>query len=121
MIANRIGRLELLFWCGAPILVGSIVLAMTGTTDIRVDGSALHGLFLVVILVASVVILKAAVSRLHDLGWPGWGVVLAFVPLVDIVVFLVLFIVPGQKKPNAYGGPPIFLERWRKSQQPANF
>jgi uncharacterized membrane protein YhaH (DUF805 family) len=120
MMSSRIGRLELLFWCGTPIVVGSIALAMAGTTDIRVDGSPLHGLFLMVILVCSVVILKAAVSRLHDLGWPGWSVGLAFIPLVDIVLFLVLFIVSGQKKSNAYGEPPMFLERWRKSKQPAN-
>lgn len=38
-----------------------------------------RSLFGPVVLFASVVILKAAVSRLHDLGWTGWVVLLAFV------------------------------------------
>jgi hypothetical protein len=36
-----------------------------------------------------------------------------FVPLVDIVLFLALFIMPGQHKSNAYGERPMFLERCR--------
>ena len=126
MMSDRIARLELLFWCGAPIIVGSLVFTIVALgvggvdVDIQSGGPQLHNLLAPVALLASIVILKAAVSRLHDLGWPGWVVLLAFVPLVDIVFFLVLLTVPGQKKTNAYGEPPIFLERWRKSKQFAN-
>jgi uncharacterized membrane protein YhaH (DUF805 family) len=118
MMANRIGRLEFLFWCGAPIVAGSIVLdivaAAVGAPDVRAGGAPLHGLFAVVVLAASVVILKAEISRLHDLGWPGWTVLLAFIPLVNTVVFLLLLLAPGQKKNNPYGHPPLFLQRVRK-------
>ena len=119
MMSSRIGRLEFLFWCAAPIVVGSIALAIFGGANARVDGSPLHGLFLVVILVASVTILKAGVSRFHDLGWPGWVVVLTFVPLADIVMFLILLFMPGQKMSNAYGEPSRFFQRWRKPNQEA--
>jgi uncharacterized membrane protein YhaH (DUF805 family) len=118
MMANRIGRLEFLFWCGAPIIAGSIVLdivaAAVGAPDVRAGGASLHGLFAVVVLAASVVILRAEVSRLHDLGCPGWTVLLAFVPLVNTIVFLLLLLAPGQKRNNPYGQPPIFLRRLRK-------
>jgi uncharacterized membrane protein YhaH (DUF805 family) len=126
MMSNRIARLELLFWCGAPIIVGSLVLTIVALSvgavdvDIQSGDPKLRSLLAPVALLASIVILKAAVSRLHDLGWPGWVVLLAFVPLVDILFFLALLTVPGQKKTNAYGAPPMFLERWRKSKQPAN-
>jgi uncharacterized membrane protein YhaH (DUF805 family) len=116
-MSNRIARLEFLLWCSAPVIVGSLVFTIVALSvgaidvDVHSGGPKLRGLLAPVALLASVVILKAAVSRLHDLGWPEWGVVLAFVPLVDIVFFLVLLIVPGQKKSNAYGKPPMFLTR----------
>ena len=118
MMANRIGRLEFVFWCGAPIVAGSIVLDIVagavGASEVRAGGAPLHGLFAIVVLAASIVILKAEVSRLHDLGWPGWTVLLAFVPLVSILVFLALLLAPGQKTNNPYGDPPMFLEQFRK-------
>jgi uncharacterized membrane protein YhaH (DUF805 family) len=118
MMANRIGRLEFVFWCGAPIVAGSIVLdivaAAVGAPNVPTVGAPLHGLFAIVVLAASIVILKAEISRLHDLGWPGWTVLLAFIPLVSIVVFLLLFLAPGQKTNNPYGVPPLFLQRFRK-------
>jgi uncharacterized membrane protein YhaH (DUF805 family) len=54
------------------------------------------------------------VSRFHDIGWSGWAVLLMFVPLVGAVAFLLLLVVPGQKRPNLHGEPPIFLQRFRK-------
>jgi uncharacterized membrane protein YhaH (DUF805 family) len=117
MISDRIGTIELLFWCGAPIIVGSMVLSIValvvGATDIDGAGSRLHGLFALVLIAAAIVILKAEVSRFHDLGWSRWAVLLAFVPIVDIVVFLFLVLVPGQKAQNRYGEPPMFLQRVR--------
>ena len=126
MMSNRIGRLEFLFWCSAPVIVGSVVFAIVALSVGAIDANTPTGdpkfrsLLAPVALFAAIVILKAAVSRLHDLGWAGWVVVLAFIPLVDIVLFLVLFIAPGQKTCNAYGEPPMFLGRWRKSKQVAN-
>jgi uncharacterized membrane protein YhaH (DUF805 family) len=117
LISNRIGRIEFLFWCGAPIIVGSTVLSIVafvgGVTDITAPGSPLHGLFGLMVLAAAIVILRAEVSRFHDLGWTGWAALLAFVPIVDIFVFLLLLVVPGQKAQNAYGDPPMFFQRVR--------
>jgi uncharacterized membrane protein YhaH (DUF805 family) len=122
-MSNRIGRLEFLFWCSVPIIAGSIVFTIVGLSVGAIDVTTssedpkFRSLLAPVVLIVSIVILRAAVSRLHDLGFAGWLVVLAFVPLVGIVLFLVLFILPGKKLCNAYGEPPIFLGQWRKAKQ----
>jgi uncharacterized membrane protein YhaH (DUF805 family) len=123
MISSRIGRLEFLFWCSAPIVLGSIVMTIAafgvGAIDIRA-GAVPKGFIAPAVLVASVVILKAEISRFHDLGWSGWAALLAFVPLVGVVTFLFLILAPGQKTTNAYGEPSTFLEWLRKSSRVAN-
>ncbi|HEV3208811.1 MAG TPA: DUF805 domain-containing protein [Chthoniobacterales bacterium] len=118
MISSRIGRLEYLFWCGAPVVVGSIVLMIvalvSGSTDVSLVGTPVQRPLGLVVLACSVAILRAGVTRLHDVGWSGWGVLLLLVPLVDIFAFLLLLLVPGQKTRNVFGDPPIFLQRPRR-------
>jgi len=43
------------------------------------------------------------VKRLHDLGRPGIIALSLFVPVVSIVAFLALCLMPGQAGPNQYG------------------
>jgi uncharacterized membrane protein YhaH (DUF805 family) len=43
------------------------------------------------------------VKRLHDLGRPGLEAAWLFVPIISIIVFVALCIVPGQPGPNRYG------------------
>ena len=122
-MSNRIGRLEFLFWCSVSTIVGSIVFSIVALSVGAVDASTSSGdpkfrsLLAPVVLLVSIVALRAAVARLHDIGLAGWTVVLAFVPLVGVILFLVLFILPGQKVCSAYGEPPVFLGRWRKSKR----
>jgi uncharacterized membrane protein YhaH (DUF805 family) len=66
-------------------------------------------------ILASVLILKAVVSRYHDIGWSGWFVLLMFVPLVDILALIFLLVMRGQKGPNVYGERPRFLGGLRRS------
>jgi len=116
-MANRIGRLELLFWYVASILGAGIVfgiVAIRTNTPIEPGQTPHHWLQALALIAASVVMLKAQVSRFHDIGWSGWAVLLTFVPLVNLVAFLLLLIAPGQKRPNRYGEPTIFLQRLRK-------
>jgi uncharacterized membrane protein YhaH (DUF805 family) len=44
-----------------------------------------------------------AVKRLHDIDKPGILALLLFVPIVQIIAFLVLCLFPGQPGPNRYG------------------
>lgn len=100
-----------------PLVVGSLVLSIVSLViggpekvDVR---SAPRGLFGLMILVTSIVILRAEVSRFHDLGWSGWNVLLGLVAIVDMVVLLFLLLAPGQKAANSYGEPTNFLRRVR--------
>jgi uncharacterized membrane protein YhaH (DUF805 family) len=91
---------------------------LNGSTDGNYIGTPLQRPLGFIVLVCSVTILRAGVSRLHDLGWSGWAVLLLLVPLVGIVAFLLLLLVPGQRNRNAFGAPPTFLQRirgWRGS------
>lgn len=94
-------------------LVLSIVSLVIGGPDIIDVRSPARGLFGLMILVTSITILRAEVSRFHDLGWSGWAVLLAFVPIVNMVVLLFLGLAPGQKAANSYGEPTNFLRRVR--------
>ena len=115
-MGNRIGRLELLFWFVASILGSGILLAIVSIlTNTAIEpGRAYFLSQALCVMAAAVVILKAVVSRFHDIGWRSWAVLLMFVPLVGVVAFLLLAVVPGEKRPNHYGEPPIFLRRFRK-------
>jgi uncharacterized membrane protein YhaH (DUF805 family) len=66
------------------------------------------------LIFATVVLLRAMVSRFHDIGWSGWFVLLMFVPLLGILALLFLLVMPGQKEPNAYG-EQMFIRRIRRS------
>jgi uncharacterized membrane protein YhaH (DUF805 family) len=115
-MSNRIGRLEFIFWFAASILSFGILLGIVATlTNTAIDVGRTHPMSQALcVILAAVVILRAAVSRFHDLGWPGWAVLLMFVPLVDIIALLLLLLMPGQKRPNRYGVSSIFLQRFRK-------
>jgi uncharacterized membrane protein YhaH (DUF805 family) len=80
-MSNRIGRLEFFFWCCVSLVVGSLVLSIVslviGGPDIVDVRPPARGLFGLMILVISMVILRAEVSRFHDLGWSGWNVLFA--------------------------------------------
>ena len=84
VMSNRIGRLEFLFWCCIPLIVGSIVFSIVALSVGAIDANTPAGdpkfrsLLAPVALIVSIVALRAAVSRLHDLGLVGWAVVLAF-------------------------------------------
>jgi uncharacterized membrane protein YhaH (DUF805 family) len=114
-MSNRIGRLELLFWFVSSILGGGVLLATVASLTRTAIEFGTHPLSQALCIIAvAVVILRAAISRFHDIGWSGWAVLLMFVPLVGVVAFLLLLVVPGQKRSNLYGEPPIFLQRFRK-------
>jgi uncharacterized membrane protein YhaH (DUF805 family) len=114
-MSNRIGRLELLFWFVSSILAAGILLAIVASLTRTAIEFGTHPLSQALCLIAAaVIILRAVVSRFHDIGWSSWAVLLMFVPLVGVAAFLLLLIVLGQKRPNLYGGPPIFLQRFRK-------
>lgn len=57
------------------------------------------------IIITSVI---ASVRRAHDVGWPGWIVVLVviFMPIAYALVSILLLCKKGDPHPNKYGDPP---------------
>lgn len=110
---GRSGRLAylgftLLAWV---VLIGGIVIfaAVSGDGDIEGDLESMTGPQMTVtclLLVAFVWIsLAAAIRRCHDLGWSGWWVLLAMVPLASFIQGLWLLCAPGDEGENEYGAP----------------
>lgn len=97
-MSNRIGRLGLLFWFVSSILAGGFLLAIVASLTRTAIEFGTHPLPQALCIIAvAVVILRAAVSRFHDIGWSGWAVLLMFVPLVGVVAFLLLFVFAREK------------------------
>ena len=121
-MANRIGRLELLFWFAAAVLGCGIMIGIVSdltNTPLEPGRTRYPWSQALWFVAASIVMLKAILSRLDDIGWSGWAVLLMFVPLVNLVALLLLVVVPGQKQPNPYSEPPIFFQRMRKLVAPS--
>lgn len=116
-MANRIGRLELLFWYIASVIGAGIMLDIVATLTKTTVGSYPYPLLQAIFLIAaSIVALKAVLSRFHDIGWSGRALIIMFVPLVNVLALLFLLVAPGQKSANSYGEPSIFLQRLRRAK-----
>ncbi len=117
MMANRIGRRELLFWYIASVAacgIGLATVAILTNTEIELGRTRYPWSQGLVLIAASLIILRAQVSRFHDIGWSGRAVLLMFVPLINLLTLLLLLFWPGEKRPNEYGDPPLFLLRLRR-------
>lgn len=96
-MGTRLGRRA--FWCQSG---GSAIVGLCGVVTLSVTPAISFG----VLTVALVVLITAALRRLHDMGhgvtslFLGGGLtfLLPFLPLV-------LFVWPGQRLPNRYGPP----------------
>jgi uncharacterized membrane protein YhaH (DUF805 family) len=50
--------------------------------------------------------LAVAVRRLHDVDRSGWWFLLAFIPLIGIIVLIVWWATEGTRGPNRFGSDP---------------
>ena len=57
-------------------------------------------------IAAMIVGVQISVKRLHDIGWSGWLLLIALVPLVGSIFQIITFVMPGTKGSNLYGPPP---------------
>ncbi len=51
-------------------------------------------------------VVVAGIRRLHDLNRSGWYLLLAFVPLVNVVMILYLIFAPGKAEGNRWPANP---------------
>ena len=59
-----------------------------------------------VILVFFVFAIIQEMKRLHDMNSSGWGIIFGFIPLVNIIYYLLLILNDGTVGPNKYGEDP---------------
>ncbi|SFZ98592.1 Integral membrane protein [hydrothermal vent metagenome] len=77
---------------------------MLGATPDQVgQGGFLQIIFALALLVPSIAI---AIRRLHDIGKSGWWYLIAFIPVIGILVLLYFFVQDSQPEANQYGYNP---------------
>jgi uncharacterized membrane protein YhaH (DUF805 family) len=102
-VSGRIGRLRYLAYLTIASIAMYALLAIAGAIGAVGNSSvvmfALMGLIYIPFIVLSFMLL---IQRSHDMGWSGWTVLLALIPLVGLIwVFKA-----GTPRANDYGAPP---------------
>ncbi|UOM33188.1 DUF805 domain-containing protein [Acuticoccus sp. I52.16.1] len=78
------------------------------------EGETIHvrygqlGVVIMVLELAALMWVQVAlvVKRLHDRGITGWASLLLAIPVVSLVGFFIIGVVPGERGPNIYGPGP---------------
>ena len=107
---GRAGRLAYLgfSFLAWVVLIGGIGVfsAFNGETDFE-DASGPEVAIMCLLCVAFVwIALAASVRRCHDLGWSGWWVLLALIPIAAFAQGIWLLFAPGEEGENDYGPQP---------------
>jgi len=93
-------------------LVYRLVLAEAGRhpdqLGLLLEATTQAGRFWAAVLWLSILVsvwahLALSVKRLHDMGKPGILSVTLFIPVVSIIVFFIICVLPGNPGPNRYG------------------
>lgn len=95
------------WWFFLFILVSSIVLTsldgLLGTRGLLWGLGLLQIAFNLAILVPA---LAVGARRLHDIGKPGWWLLVGIIPIIGGLVLVYFFVQRGAPGPNEYGPPP---------------
>ena len=75
------------------------ILGLTTEGSIGLLGSV-YGL---VVLLPTIAV---SVRRLHDTGRSGWWLLIAFIPLIGVIVLIIFFVQDSQPGANQYGPNP---------------
>ncbi len=104
-VNGRIGRMRYVAW--SMVYTLALLPVMLVCALAFKISPWLGGLLGIVALIAAMVIgIQISVKRLHDIGWSGWLLLIALVPLVGSIFQIITFVMPGTKGSNLYGPPP---------------
>ncbi len=95
-IDGRFSRSQFAFFYFIPIITTYILYAIAGVLEIFLVIAVPWSLFQIY------VVINAGVRRLHDLNRSGWYLLLAFIPLVNVVMILYLLFAPGKVEGNRW-------------------
>ena len=93
--SGRANREEFWLYILAVLIINIILSAVGSMIKINI----LSHIFILATLLPT---LGCSTRRLHDIGKSGWMQLLAFIPLVGIVIVLILWAKPGEDSPNKY-------------------
>ena len=100
---GRIGRLRLIAWTMLSYLLAGVAMGVVGAIAGPSASPALMIATMVVVYgVMLVFVGLLTIQRCHDMNWSGWAALLAVVPLVGLIFWLVV----GTPGDNRYGAPP---------------
>ena len=75
----------------------------TGLYDVESEVGLLGGLYSLAVLVPSIAV---TIRRLHDTDRTGWWFLIAFVPIIGVIVLLVFTVFDSTPGDNQYGPNP---------------
>jgi uncharacterized membrane protein YhaH (DUF805 family) len=104
VFSGRARRLE--YW--TFVLTSTVVSLVLTVVDMCVgtwhdDFGVIASLYSLAVLVPG---LAVAIRRLHDTGRSGWWALLAFVPILGVIVLFVFALMDGEPGTNRYGANP---------------
>jgi uncharacterized membrane protein YhaH (DUF805 family) len=81
-----------------------------------VDGNTAYGIVMVVAMLALLMpYLAVGVRRLHDIGRPGWLLLIGLIPVIGSIVLLIFFVTRGEQSVNKWGEPLEYQDLARTS------
>lgn len=88
-------------------LIATFILGIVDTATGTYDWASGLGLFGALYTLAIFIpYLALTVRRLHDTGRSGWWMLIAFIPLIGVVVLFVFSVLDGTPGENEYGPNP---------------
>jgi uncharacterized membrane protein YhaH (DUF805 family) len=105
--SGRIGRLRYLAYLMGAYLLLFVAMFLAGLLA-GVSGSPVLATVLMGVggIAYFVFAIMTAVQRVHDMDWSGWSVLLALIPVVNLVVGLIWLFKGGTQGANRFGPPP---------------
>lgn len=104
-IRGRVNRTTYALFMGGNIVAAIALAAIDeaiGTYNANADLGMLSSIWSLALLWPGI---ATGVKRVHDWGTSGWLMLLALVPLVNLIFALVLLLKRGNPGPNSYGPP----------------
>lgn len=93
-----------------PYLLRNIILWLINVVAallLEVDMAVPIILGAVLSIAAGISNIMLTIRRLHDIGKSGWWILLFFVPLVNVIFYLYVYLKKGTDGPNEYGPDPL--------------
>lgn len=88
-------------------LVGAVLIYLMTVAAVSTENVLVAFADFVIYAIIAVSSFMLSIRRLHDMGKPGWWVLILFVPVVGVILSLVMLFKKGTEGPNEYGPDPL--------------